>query len=61
MKENLEFNSIINNNKNIKIKIESENINEKIQNESIGNNEYILCLKKALKEAIDQNDKVNIF
>ena len=59
MKENIEFNSINNNNK-VNIKIELEHKNENNSNELSGNKEFILCLQKALKKALDENEKVKI-
>ena len=64
MKENIEFNSTICDiNNNMKIKnfnsIETEDNNDKeISFESYGDKEYELCLKKALKEALDENEQV---
>ena len=41
--------------------IESEDHEKKISVESLGNREYELCLKNALKEALDENEKVRNF
>ena len=41
--------------------IESEDHEKKISVESLGNREYELCLKNALKEALDENEKVRDF
>lgn len=38
--------------------IESEDNDKKLSVESMGNREYELCLKNALKEALDENEKV---
>ena len=40
--------------------IENED-NEKNMMESLADREYELCLKNALKEALDENEKVRIF
>ena len=55
-------NSIIDNHNNMKcinVNIIDSNDNEnKISVESLGDKEYELCLKNALKEALDENEKV---
>jgi hypothetical protein len=38
--------------------IDSEDNDKKLSVESMGNREYELCLKNALKEALDENEKV---
>ncbi len=38
--------------------IESEDNENKLSVESLGDREYELCLKNALKEALDENEKV---
>ena len=60
---NFKFNnSIIDNHNNMKcinVKIIDSDDNEnKISVESLGDKEYELCLKNALKEALDENEKV---
>ena len=60
---NFKFNnSIIDNHNNMKcinVKISDSDDNEnKISVESLGDKEYELCLKNALKEALDENEKV---
>ena len=42
---------------NVKI-IDSDDNENKISVESLGDKEYELCLKNALKEALDENEKV---
>ena len=54
------------NNNNMKCinvnEIENEDNEKKTSIESLADKEYELCLKNALKEALDENDKVrNIF
>ena len=61
---NTKFNSAlgVNNMKCINANIiESEDHEKKISVESLGNREYELCLKNALKEALDENEKVRDF
>ena len=41
--------------------MESEKYEKKLNAECQGDREYELCLKKALKEALDENEKVRIF
>jgi len=60
---NIKFNnSIINAHNNMKCInvniIESEDNENKLSVESLGDREYELCLKNALKEALDENEKV---
>jgi len=55
---------VLNNIGNIKIHIDENKTNEieenkKIAGNSYGNFEYHLCLKKALKETLEDNEKVN--
>ena len=38
--------------------IETEDNEKKLSVESLGDREYELCLKNALKEALDENEKV---
>ena len=38
--------------------IESEDNENQLSSESLGDKEYELCLKNALKEALDENEKV---
>lgn len=38
--------------------IESDDNENKLSVESLGDREYELCLKNALKEALDENEKV---
>lgn len=39
--------------------IETEDNEKKLSVESLGDREYELCLKNALKEALDENEKVS--
>ena len=39
-------------------KIESDDNENKLSVESLGDREYELCLKNALREALDENEKV---
>ena len=60
---NFKFNNSIidghNNMKCINVNIiESEDNENKISVDSLGDREYELCLKNALKEALDENEKV---
>lgn len=60
---NIKFNNSIidahNNMKCINVNIiESEDNENKLSVESLGDREYELCLKNALKEALDENEKV---
>ena len=60
---NFKFNNSIidghNNMKCINVNIiESEDNENKLSVESLGDREYELCLKNALKEALDENEKV---
>ena len=60
---NIKFNnSIIDNHNNMKCInvniIDSDDNENKISVESLGDKEYELCLKNALKEALDENEKV---
>ena len=60
---NIKFNSqnCDNNMKCINVNIiESEDNEQKLSVESLGDREYELCLKNALKEALDENEKVRI-
>ena len=58
---NIKFNNLncANNMKCINVNIiESEDNEQKLSVESLGDREYELCLKNALKEALDENEKV---
>jgi len=41
--------------------IDTEDSYKKLSAESFGDKEYELCLKNALKEAIDENERVRIY
>ena len=47
-----------NNMKCINVNTIDEDNDQKISVESLGDREYELCLKNALKEALDENEKV---
>ena len=54
--------SDINNLKCVNVNImESEDKEKKSSMESLGDKEYVLCLKNALKEALDENERVRKF
>lgn len=57
---NMKFNisNCDNNMKCINVNTIDEDNDQKISVESLGDREYELCLKNALKEALDENEKV---